>query len=65
MSATSIAKAAWEKAVELGIVDGLADTVAAIVAGKTDTALRLAKNTSLAAAAKLAAKERIRRTRGK
>jgi hypothetical protein len=63
VSAETVAREALAKAAELGVLDGIAKVLGAILSGKPDVAERLARNTALAAGAKLAAKERIKRTK--
>lgn len=51
------------EASRLGVFDAVVQVVRAILAGEPTQAERLAKNAALAASAKIAARERIRRTR--
>jgi len=52
-----------EAARKLGLLTAIAGVLRAIFAGKPKVAERLAKNAALAAGAKLAARERIKRLR--
>lgn len=51
------------EASRLGVFDAVVQVVRAILAGEPTVAERLAKNAALAASAKIAARERIRRAR--
>lgn len=51
------------EASRLGVFDAVVQVVRAILAGEPTQAERLAKNAGLAAAAKIAARERIRRAK--
>lgn len=58
VGANSVAAEAIKEAVRLGILESVAKTLAAIVAGKPTLAARLAANDALAAGALLAAEKR-------
>lgn len=60
MSAASVVEKAWREAASLGILAAISEVIRSIVAGKPDQAERLARNAALAAAAKLAARTRIK-----
>lgn len=63
MTARDVILKGLEKAEELGLLATIGQVISAVLSGKPDQAERLARNGALAAAAKLAARERIRGTR--
>ena len=63
MSARDVIMKGLEKAEDLGLLATLGQVISAVLSGDANQAQRLAKNGALAAAAKLAARERIRRTK--
>lgn len=63
MSTEDTVKQYLHEAASLGLLAAVGEVLSAILRGEPTQAERLAKNAGLAAAAKLAARERIKRTR--